>query len=87
MLYEELFKLYRSSPEFEGWIPLDSQKQYAVVTLIGAIVCIAIALNSISKSRKASIPDYFKFFIMSIIGSLFLGTATVFLTDSFGVYV
>lgn len=89
-------KLYKSSEEFETFIPLEKQPYYAVASLALAFVFLFPLMlshsSTISGSNKETIESSFiykliKHLLLSAIGSLFLGIAIVFLTNSFGVYV
>ncbi|CUS24202.1 LAQU0S14e02498g1_1 [Lachancea quebecensis] len=85
--YQEVYKLYHQAPEFQGVVALESQPVYGTVAAIVALVFIALALSSISKA--AGLPlviQFLKFTCFSLVGSAFFGLATIFLTNSFGVY-
>ncbi|SCU88155.1 LANO_0D01266g1_1 [Lachancea nothofagi CBS 11611] len=87
MSYEEVYKLYHTSPEFQGFIALESQPVYATVTLFVALAFMLLALMSTSKVRGSALAVQFVSYTgLSFLGSIFFGLATVFLTNSFGVY-
>ncbi|SCV04658.1 LAME_0H20186g1_1 [Lachancea meyersii CBS 8951] len=85
--YEEIHKLYRKSPKFDEFIPLESQPIYATVALLAALAFIGLAMTLPAKASGASFAlQSVKYTALSLIGSLFMGIAIVFLTNSFGVY-
>ncbi|CEP62960.1 dolichyl-diphosphooligosaccharide--protein glycotransferase subunit LALA0_S06e07844g [Lachancea lanzarotensis] len=85
--YDEIYKLYRKSPKFEGLIPLESQPTYASIALVAALVLIGFAATLPAKASGTPLAVQFvKYTTVSLVGSMFLGIAVVFLTNSFGVY-
>ncbi|CDO91716.1 unnamed protein product [Kluyveromyces dobzhanskii CBS 2104] len=96
MNYETLFKLHKSAPQFESLIPLEKQPYFAAVSLLLAVASLSpILLSSAlpeeyegqNKKKPFSVYEFLKFIVLAGFGSLFLGIAIVFLTNSFGVYV
>lgn len=81
-----LQKQFKTLPEFESFIPLETQPRYATIALVISLIFIFTALGTISGKKSHFIADFFKFTFLSLLGSLFFGIATVFLTNSFGVY-
>ncbi|SCU95450.1 LADA_0G15698g1_1 [Lachancea dasiensis] len=85
--YEEVFKSYHRAPEFVGFIPLESQGLYGAVALIVGLIFTTLALTVPAKaSGLRLVVQFLKYALMSLVGSIFLGLAAVFLSDSFGVY-
>ncbi|SCU82981.1 LAFA_0D01112g1_1 [Lachancea sp. 'fantastica'] len=85
--YEEIHKLYRKSPKFEELIPLESQPIYASAALVVALILLVFAVTLPAKASGTPLAVQFvKYTLTSLVGSLFLGLAIVFLTNSFGVY-
>ncbi|KAM3160388.1 Dolichyl-diphosphooligosaccharide-protein glycosyltransferase subunit OST5 [Lachancea thermotolerans] len=85
--YQEVYKLYHQASEFEGVVALESQPMYGTIAAVLALVFIALALSSISKA--AGLPlglQFVQYSFLSLAGSAFFGLATIFLTNSFGVY-
>ncbi|CAH02642.2 dolichyl-diphosphooligosaccharide--protein glycotransferase subunit [Kluyveromyces lactis] len=96
MSYETLFKLHKSSAQFQSLVPLEKQPYFAAISLLLAIAFISPLLLSSAlpeeyeeknKVKPFSVYELLKVIMLGGIGSLFFGISIVFLTNSFGVYV
>ncbi|SCU86491.1 LAMI_0D02300g1_1 [Lachancea mirantina] len=85
MSYERL--IYRQLPEFSSVIKLEDQPKYAIATLMIAFVSLIAGLALTSNKKSSFVLRFVTFAAFSAIASVFFGLGTVFLTDSFGVYV
>ncbi|KTB14140.1 Dolichyl-diphosphooligosaccharide--protein glycosyltransferase subunit OST5 [Nakaseomyces glabratus] len=88
MSYNALFlqEKYETSTPFTPLIELSRQPKLAFVTLLLALLTISLALAT-AGSSKGFVQKFIYYTILTAIGSLFFGIGTVFLSNSFGVYV
>lgn len=86
MDYAQLLREFKTSEPFEAPFALDSQPKYAVLSLIISLMVISLALATAWSKRSFPV-KLIIYTVLSFIGSLFCGSAAVFLANSWGVYV
>ncbi|CAL9737484.1 dolichyl-diphosphooligosaccharide--protein glycosyltransferase subunit Ost5p [Monosporozyma servazzii] len=86
MGYKTLIKEHLNTVAIEPVVPLISQTKLAILASIVAIIFVTLAII-VSYSKKQFVYKLTVYTILSIIGSLFLAMATIFTSNSFGVYI
>ncbi|CCK68491.1 dolichyl-diphosphooligosaccharide--protein glycotransferase subunit KNAG_0B00420 [Huiozyma naganishii CBS 8797] len=89
MAYEELFKDLQSTATVGPIIALDLQPRYAMVAAIVTLLLGSFALVVLysNEGNKLSLSKISKYTLLSGLASVFFALATIFTSNSFGVYV
>ncbi|CCF60339.1 hypothetical protein KAFR_0J02750 [Kazachstania africana CBS 2517] len=86
MGFANLFNDYNAAQVYQDVIPLIEQPRYGFFALVLAILFLSMSIG-VAFSARSIVPKFFLFTILSLFASLFCGIATVFISNSFGVYV
>ncbi|QLL33052.1 hypothetical protein HG536_0D05730 [Torulaspora globosa] len=87
MEYAQLLKEFKSGEPYElPHLALESQPRLAVMSSVLSLGFISLALV-LAYSKTRFPVKLLLYALVSFLGSLFAGSAAVFLADSFGVYV
>ncbi|AMD22683.1 HHL087Cp [Eremothecium sinecaudum] len=87
MFNSRIYKEYKESSSHQDFISLDRQPYYAAMSLILSIVFITAAVIQASRSKGFSKLQIGAYLTYAGLGSVLFGIATVFMANSFGVYV
>ncbi|AAS53612.2 AFR241Wp [Eremothecium gossypii ATCC 10895] len=86
MSYEKLYKQFQNGADFSPMVPLEKQPYYGATALVISMLCILGAIVSANRSKGLAVPLLI-FIPLGLVGSLLFGLASIFLANSFGVYV